>query len=63
MNLKDMHAAMKTNAFATLQIVPNVRQIIIVRDKKLKNVVMNQQFIKMENAYRKLRVYQWYLQQ
>ena len=55
-----MHAAMTTNAFATLQIVPNVRQIIIVRDKKLKNVVMNQEFIKMENAY---RVYQWYLQQ
>lgn len=60
MNLKDMHAAMTTNAFATLQIVPNVRQIIIVRDKKLKNVVMNQQCIKMENAY---RVYEWYLQQ
>ena len=57
MNLKDMHAAMTTIAFAMRQIVQNARQITIVRDKKPKNVVMNQPFIKMGNVYQKLRAY------
>ena len=61
-NSKDMRAAMTTIAFAIRQIVQNARQIIIVRDKKLKNVVMNQPFIKMGNAYQKLRAYHLYLQ-